>query len=69
MTAEKFKNQAEKANLQCLNQEIVNWGGKRLIDCFSTFTHQDNANKRESRIIRNNEFMKEAEGRKYYTVG
>src|SRR5262245_47178227 len=38
MTARVFEGQCNAAGLQCIGQEMVNWGTKRLIDCFSTIT-------------------------------
>jgi ubiquinone/menaquinone biosynthesis C-methylase UbiE len=36
VTAELMKEQAEQAGLHVWTQELIPWGGKRLIDCFST---------------------------------
>ena len=38
MTAERFENHCRNTGLQCISQEIVNWGSKSLIDCMSIFT-------------------------------
>lgn len=36
VTAELFRELAEQHELQVYQQELIPWGGKRLIDCFST---------------------------------
>lgn len=61
MTGQLFEQYCEHHGLQCVGQELVNWGAKRLIDCFSTFTKKDSIWARPNRVIRNPEFMKEAE--------
>jgi SAM-dependent methyltransferase len=38
MTAELFEQFAAEAGLQCITQELINWGGDALLDCFSLFT-------------------------------
>ncbi len=60
MTASKFQHYAEKAGLHCISQELVNWGGKRLIDCFSTFVKKGGSKFRPNKIVRNQNFMREA---------
>jgi ubiquinone/menaquinone biosynthesis C-methylase UbiE len=61
MTAQKFEQMAERAGMQCIGQEIINWESKRTIDCISTFTQKGSAWASENRVIRNNKFMQEAE--------
>ena len=60
MTAQRFERHCRQAGLQCIGQEIVNWGSRRLIDCFSLFTPAGSDWGRENRVIRNPDFMTEA---------
>lgn len=60
MTAELFRAYCEHHGLKCLSQELVNWRGRRLIDCFSTIARQDSKWKGASRPFRNPDFMLEA---------
>lgn len=63
MTARKFEEFAAGAGLQCISQEVVNWGTspERLIDCFSTFTPKGSTWARENRMLVNGSFMQEAD--------
>lgn len=61
MTAEIFEEYCDRADLQCIGQELVNWGTKRLIDCFSVFTLRSSRWARPNKITRNRDFMREAE--------
>lgn len=61
MTARTFEQYCEQAGLQCISQETVNWGTKRMIDCFSLFTPKDSTWARPNRAIANPHYMKEAE--------
>lgn len=61
MTANAFEGCARKAGLQCISQEIINWGSKRLIDCLSIFTPVDSKWARPNVVMENPRFMKEAE--------
>jgi hypothetical protein len=45
--------------LHCFSQEIVNWRGRRLIDCFSMITRSD-TEQTPTRIVRNRNFMRKA---------
>src|SRR5204863_7417379 len=38
MTAEMFRSFCETYGLKCVRQELVNWRGRWLIDCFTTLT-------------------------------
>ena len=38
VTADSFRRAAEQANLQVQTQELIPWGGKRLIDCLTTLS-------------------------------
>jgi len=60
MTAEIFRARCERNGLQCLSQELVNWRGRRLIDCLSLFVRSDSAPETPTKIIRNQNFMREA---------
>ena len=60
MTAEIFEEYCDRVGLQCIGQELVNWGTKRLIDCFSVFTLRSSRRARPNKIIRNCDFMREA---------
>ena len=56
-----FEEYCERADMRCIGQELVNWGTKRLIDCFSVFTLRRSRWARANKIIRNGDFMREAE--------
>lgn len=60
MTAERFRALCEDAGLHCVTQELVNWGGRRLIDCMSVFSHSSSADP-PTRVVRNPRFMLEAD--------
>ena len=60
MTAEVFEGACRKAGLLCIGQEIVNWQGMFLIDCFSMFTLPGSRWARENIVVRNHDLMKEA---------
>lgn len=60
MTAESFRECCEQHGLKCLCQELVNWRGRRLIDCFSTIARQGSKWKAAACPFRNPNFMREA---------
>src|SRR5215475_13741422 len=60
MTAEVFRALCEQNGLHCVSQELVNWRGRRLIDCLSLFVRSDSAPETPPKIIRNPNFMREA---------
>ncbi len=61
MTAELFESYCNDAGMQCISQELVNWGTEDLlIDSFSVFTPRNSIWSRSSTVIENPEFMKEA---------
>jgi hypothetical protein len=60
MTAELFRGLCEQNNLHCISQELVNWRGRRLIDCLSLFARTDAAQRNATKVIRNPNFMREA---------
>ncbi|MFO1429308.1 MAG: class I SAM-dependent methyltransferase [Candidatus Competibacteraceae bacterium] len=60
MTAKLFEAYCDNAGLQCIGQELINWGTRgHLIDCFSIFTPKNSIWSRPNKIIKNPEFMKE----------
>lgn len=62
MTAELFVEYCDRAKLQCISQELVNWGNEGLlIDSFSIFTPKHSTRSRDNQVIENLAFMKEAE--------
>jgi SAM-dependent methyltransferase len=61
MTAELFRELCEHHGLKCLCQELVNWRGRRLIDCFSTVAREDSKWKATAGPFRNPDFMLEAQ--------
>jgi SAM-dependent methyltransferase len=60
MSAELFRTMCEQHGLQCISQELVNWRGRRLIDCLSLFERTDSASPSATKIVRNPNFMREA---------
>ena len=60
MTADLFRALCAKHSLHCVSQELVNWRGRRLIDCFSIFTRSDAPDQGPTRTVRNPNFMREA---------
>jgi SAM-dependent methyltransferase len=60
MTAELFRELCEHNGLKCLCQELVNWRGRRLIDCFSSVARKDSKWKAATGRFRNPDFMLEA---------
>jgi SAM-dependent methyltransferase len=60
MTAALFREFCARAGLHCLSQELINWRGRRLIDCFSIIIRPDNSVQTPTRLIRNRDFMREA---------
>lgn len=60
MTADLFRELCQQNGLKCLCQELVNWRGRRLIDCFSMVARKDSKWQEFSRPFRNPDFMLEA---------
>src|SRR5205823_9551426 len=60
MSAELFRALCAQHGLHCISQELVNWRGRRLIDCLSLFERSDSAPQTRTKIIRNPGFMREA---------
>jgi hypothetical protein len=61
MTANLFRELAERAGLKVVSQELVNWRGRRLIDCFSIVARKGSKWKERARPLRNRDFMLEAQ--------
>lgn len=52
---------ADKHGLKCISQEIVLWGTKKaFIDCMSTMVRDNSAAATDNRVLRNTNFMQEA---------
>jgi len=60
MTAELFQSYCAAHGLRCLSQELINWRGRRLIDCFTTFARAGSKWAGSPRTVRNPNFMREA---------
>ena len=62
MTAELFRDLCAQNGLLCITQELVNWRGRRLIDCLSLFVRTDSGQgeRPPTNVIRNPGFMREA---------
>ncbi|XWK86790.1 MAG: class I SAM-dependent methyltransferase [Phormidium sp.] len=59
MNAKLFEEYCEQAGLQCFSQEIVNWCGNTLCDCFSWITPKNSKWSQPNRVIENADFMEE----------
>ncbi|HVF71008.1 MAG TPA: class I SAM-dependent methyltransferase [Chthoniobacterales bacterium] len=60
MSADLFREICEGNGLKVVSQEIVNWRGRRLIDCFSTVARADSKWQAAGSVYRNPDFMREA---------
>ena len=61
MTARHFKKLCSAVDLQCISQELINWGTDVVLnDCFSVFTPLGSAWARSNRVFVNKRFMDEA---------
>jgi hypothetical protein len=60
MSANLFRALCAKHGLYCISQELVNWRGRRLIDCLSLFVRSDSAQQNATKVVRNPNFMREA---------
>ena len=58
--AESFERCCQKVGLQCVSQELINWGGSILNDCLSVFTRKDATWIQPRKTFRNPAFMEEA---------
>jgi SAM-dependent methyltransferase len=60
MSADLFRSLCATHGLHCISQELVNWRGRRLIDCLSLFVRSNSAPSTPTKVIRNPNFMREA---------
>ncbi|HKP93324.1 MAG TPA: class I SAM-dependent methyltransferase [Chthoniobacterales bacterium] len=60
MSAELFRELSRASDLKVVSQEVINWRGRRLIDCFSIVTRVDSSWQPIEAIYRNPDFMREA---------
>jgi methyltransferase family protein len=60
MSAELFRALCAQHGLHCISQELVNWRGRRLIDCLSLFVRSDSARQNATKTVRNPNFMRQA---------
>jgi len=60
VSADLVRDTAAMVGLTCIRQELVNWGGDRLIDCFSTITPVSSSWSQPTERIENRGFMSEA---------
>ena len=60
MSARGVAEECERIGLTCVSQEIVNWGTDHLTDCFSVVTLAGSPWARNTVVIENPDFMKEA---------
>lgn len=62
VSAELFEKHCKKVDLQCISQELINWGGRILTnDCFSIFTRRGSDWDRPNIVLENKKFMEEVE--------
>jgi ubiquinone/menaquinone biosynthesis C-methylase UbiE len=64
VSADSIAEMAEQNGLRCVSQEIVNWGGAVLNDCFSVITPRGSKQDRQPVRLVNRGFMTEADGLK-----
>jgi SAM-dependent methyltransferase len=60
VSAELFREACRDFELSCILQEVINWGGPHLTDCFSVFTPRGACWDRPPRVVENPGFMDEA---------
>jgi SAM-dependent methyltransferase len=58
VTAGKVEEAAKTAGLSMMSQELVPWGGRRFIDCFSTF--KSGRVEKPNQVIENRHFLRRA---------
>lgn len=56
MSAKLFEKYCDDAGLQCIHQEIINWGDIILNDCFSLFTRKNSRYSVQNSVIENRAF-------------
>jgi SAM-dependent methyltransferase len=61
MSAGLLEQMCHDAGLRCIGQEIVNWGGRSLIDCLSLVARPGSRWDRPNVVVRNSRFMDEAQ--------
>lgn len=61
MSADLMLSFARGSGLSCPSQELVNWGGEHLIDCFSTLAQPGSTYDRAHQRWKNPHFMDEAQ--------
>jgi hypothetical protein len=59
MTATRLVELAGGVGLRCVGQEVVNWGGSRLIDCISVVARPGSVWDRPNELRQNPNFMNE----------
>jgi len=59
MSAKFFEEYCDKAGMQCISQELINWFNRYLIGCFSVFTPKDSIWARRNSVVENIHFMDE----------
>ena len=69
MSAEIFRQLCSSNGLECVRQELINWRGRRLIDCLSWIEKPAKALDKPTEVIRNPNFMREAESVRRRSVG
>jgi hypothetical protein len=60
MSADVFRSLCAGNGLNCISQELINWRGRRLIDCLSLFERGGSTENTATKIVRNPLFMREA---------
>ena len=60
MSADVFRSLCARTGLNCISQELINWRGRRLIDCLSLFERSGSPENTSTTIVRNPGFMREA---------
>lgn len=62
MSAELFRQLCSTNGLRCVRQELINWRGRRLIDCLSWIERTENTRDMgATEVVSNPNFMREAE--------
>jgi hypothetical protein len=59
MTAKLFEEYCDRAGMQCISQELINWFNKYLIGCLSVFTPKNSVWARPNSVWENPNFMDE----------
>lgn len=58
MSARRFQELSSAAGLACVSQELVNWGGRRMIDCLSVIVKEPQ--NEPCRVVENSRFIDRA---------